>query len=98
MDIPLETLKERIKGQRVVKYLLDCRFKGNVYLVGGAIRELCLNNTPKDYDLALSDRKDLNKIEHLLVKAFSSSAKSQFKYIGWQKRTYPLILPSSMIP
>ncbi|HOB69391.1 MAG TPA: HD domain-containing protein [Syntrophorhabdaceae bacterium] len=68
MDIPLETLKERIKGQRVVKYLLDCRFKGNVYLVGGAIRELCLNNTPKDYDLALSDRKDLNKIEHLFGK------------------------------
>lgn len=63
MDIPLDTLRERIKGQRVIKELQDKHFSGDAYLVGGAIRELYLNNTPNDYDLVLSEQKDLNIIE-----------------------------------
>lgn len=65
MDIPLETLKERIKGQRVIKDLLGGHYIGDIYLVGGAIRELCLNNAPNDFDLVLSEQKDLNTIERL---------------------------------
>ena len=38
-------------------------FSGDVYLVGGAIRESRLNNAPNDYDLVLSEQKDLSIIE-----------------------------------
>mgnify|MGYP000911330747 CR=1 FL=1 len=79
MDITLETLKRRIKGQRVIKDLLDCHFNGNVYLVGGAIRELYLNNAPKDYDLALSDQDDLIRIEHLFGKGVFVLGKKPFQ-------------------
>ena len=59
----LDTLKERIKEQRVIKELQGRHFGGDVYLVGGAIRELYLSNTPNDYDLVLSEQKDLSIIE-----------------------------------
>jgi tRNA nucleotidyltransferase/poly(A) polymerase len=41
-------------------------FKGDVYLVGGAIREVALNRAPQDYDLALQDPDDLRLLETLL--------------------------------
>jgi len=65
LDNPLDALKERIKGQGVIRDLQGRHFSGDVYLVGGAIRELYLNNTPNDYDLILSAHKDLRIIEDL---------------------------------
>lgn len=62
---PLDALKKRIKEQRVIRDLQGRHFSGDVYLVGGAIRELYLCNTPKDYDLILSAHKDLSIIEDL---------------------------------
>jgi len=65
LEIPLQTLKNRIKKEGVVKKINDRRFNGKVYLVGGAIRELCLKKKPNDYDFVLSDNKDLKILESL---------------------------------
>ncbi len=42
-----------------------CPFKGRVFLVGGALRELALGCGPRDYDLALTDPDDLATIEKI---------------------------------
>ncbi|MCX5807050.1 MAG: HD domain-containing protein [Proteobacteria bacterium] len=65
MEIPFQTLKNRIKREGVAKELRRKSFNGKVYLVGGAIRELCLNQKPNDYDFALSEQKDLVVLESL---------------------------------
>jgi tRNA nucleotidyltransferase/poly(A) polymerase len=40
-------------------------FAGPVFLVGGALREAALGRTPNDYDLALSRKEDLARLEGL---------------------------------
>jgi len=65
LEISLQTLKNRIKREGTVKKIRQGYFNGKVYLVGGAIRELCLNNKPNDFDLALSNHKDLKIMESL---------------------------------
>lgn len=65
MEIPLHTLKNRIKKQRVVKDIGKRCFVGKAYLVGGAIRELYLGKKPNDYDIALTEQEDLNALEAL---------------------------------
>jgi tRNA nucleotidyltransferase/poly(A) polymerase len=65
LETPLQTLKNRIKKEGVVKKIIDRHFKGKVYLVGGAIRELCLKKKPNDYDFVLSEQKDLKVLESL---------------------------------
>ncbi len=39
------------------------RFRGRVYLVGGALREVALGQTPNDYDFALERDEDLRLFE-----------------------------------
>ncbi|MCX8021769.1 MAG: HD domain-containing protein [Syntrophorhabdaceae bacterium] len=65
MDGPLHRLKEHIKRERVVKDLRNTTFNGKVYLVGGAIREIYLDKKPNDYDIVLSDKDDLKRLESL---------------------------------
>jgi tRNA nucleotidyltransferase/poly(A) polymerase len=52
-------LKEKIKAEKIVQSLIGRPFKGDVYLVGGAIREISLDASPKDYDFVLSHERDL---------------------------------------
>lgn len=63
MAISPDRLKENIQKQRIVQELLPGDFYGDVYLVGGAIRELILSKDPNDYDFALSDERDLKTFE-----------------------------------
>lgn len=65
LEITVQTLKNRIKREGVVKEILKRHFNGKVYLVGGAIRELCLKKKPNDYDFVLSEQKDLKIMESL---------------------------------
>lgn len=65
MEISLQTLKNRIKKEAAVKKIAGRPFNGKVYLVGGAVRELCLKKKPKDYDFVLSEQKDLKILESL---------------------------------
>jgi tRNA nucleotidyltransferase/poly(A) polymerase len=65
LEIPLQTLKNRIKREGIIKEIRKRLFIGKIYLVGGAIRELCLKKKPNDYDFALSEQKDLKIMESL---------------------------------
>jgi poly(A) polymerase len=61
----LELLRARIECLTEIKKLQGLTFSGRVYLVGGAIRELALGQTPKDYDLVLERPEDATKLEGL---------------------------------
>lgn len=65
MAISHQALIKSISAQYIIGKLASCRFTGDVFLVGGAIRELALDRVPGDYDLALSDPGDLGPIEDL---------------------------------
>jgi len=65
LPLTLPTLKKRIISQHVVKEILARSFKGSIYLVGGAIRELALRKTPKDFDFVLSEYDDLKILEKI---------------------------------
>ncbi len=63
MNISYDGLKQAVKKQNIIQKIARRRFSGTVYLVGGAIREMLLKKTPHDYDLALTDAKDLGILE-----------------------------------
>jgi tRNA nucleotidyltransferase/poly(A) polymerase len=50
----------------IIRRMRVLPFKGDVYLVGGAVREVALNQAPHDYDLALQNLDDLKPLEDLL--------------------------------
>lgn len=60
-----EILKAGIEGDALIGHIAHQPFFGSVYLVGGAVRELLLQNTPRDYDLALTDARDIGSLETL---------------------------------
>jgi tRNA nucleotidyltransferase/poly(A) polymerase len=60
-----DALKDSIKKHDIIKKIVGQSFSGSVYLVGGAIREMFLKKTPSDYDLALTNAKDLRSLEAL---------------------------------
>jgi tRNA nucleotidyltransferase/poly(A) polymerase len=66
----LGDLRERIKDQPVIMKVREGRFEGNVYLVGGAIREIALHGSPKDYDFVIDNETDLGRMETI----FSASS------------------------
>jgi len=66
----LDGLLGAIGEQKVIQEISRHTFAGKVFLVGGAIRELLLKKTPKDYDFALTRHEDLQ----ILEKAFGGSA------------------------
>jgi tRNA nucleotidyltransferase/poly(A) polymerase len=65
LGVTLQSLKNRIKAQSVVKEICSRPFIGKVYLVGGAIRESYLGKEPNDYDIVLSRQEDLKALEGL---------------------------------
>ena len=65
MEVSLNVLKHTIKEYDVIQDIARKSFSGNIYLVGGAIREMFLKKTPRDYDLALTNEKDLKVLEAL---------------------------------
>lgn len=62
----LDNVRSRIERLDIIRRMHVLPFKGDVYLVGGAIRELALNRVPQDYDLTLRDPDDLGLFETLL--------------------------------
>ncbi|HME41852.1 MAG TPA: HD domain-containing protein [Syntrophorhabdales bacterium] len=65
VNVSLELLRERIKNLDVIAKLSVPHFAGRIYLVGGAIRELALGQSPVDYDFALERAEDTARLEEL---------------------------------
>jgi len=60
-----QLLRARIKNLDVTAKLSIPYFSGRIYLVGGAIRELALGQSPVDYDFALERLEDAARLEEL---------------------------------
>lgn len=60
-----ETLTGRIRNQKTLTGVLGASFRGKVYLVGGALREILLGSAPRDFDFALEKEEDLKIFEGL---------------------------------
>ncbi|MCX7856863.1 MAG: HD domain-containing protein [Deltaproteobacteria bacterium] len=56
----------KLRKLTLVKLLNRVKSWGKIYLVGGAIRDLALGKTPKDYDFVVSDEKDIGSFEKIL--------------------------------
>ncbi len=61
-----DKIKDKIKAIDIIKGLKNRQSKGDIYLVGGSIRELCLSSMPKDYDFALTHSADIEIFEELM--------------------------------
>lgn len=68
LGISRQELAHSIAGGDIAGKLAGCPFKGGVFLVGGAIREIALGREPRDYDFALSDAGDLKHLEQTFGK------------------------------
>lgn len=66
MNRPFKTVADRLATLDIIRRMRVLPFKGDVYLVGGAIREVALKRVPQDYDLALQNQEDLKHLEALL--------------------------------
>lgn len=60
-----DNLLKAIEEEPVIQEISRCNFAGKVFLVGGAIREIFLNKSPKDYDFALTKHQDLHIFENI---------------------------------
>jgi len=56
----------RLAELDIVRRMHNLPFEGEVYLVGGAVREVALKQVPQDYDLALRNHNDLKILEDLM--------------------------------
>jgi len=61
--VSTDNLFETIRQESIIRKIASRTFDGKVFLVGGAIRELLLGKTPRDYDFALTDQDDLRSFE-----------------------------------
>jgi tRNA nucleotidyltransferase/poly(A) polymerase len=64
--VSFDNLFKAIREESFIREICGCIFVGRVFLVGGAIRELLLNKTPRDYDFALTNQDDLCALENTL--------------------------------
>jgi tRNA nucleotidyltransferase/poly(A) polymerase len=62
--VSLDNLFGAVREQNIIREISQKTFVGKVFLVGGAIRELLLDKSPKDYDFALTNQEDLRVIEN----------------------------------
>ena len=58
-------LKKRIEKLEVVRRIRAHAWVGRLFLVGGALREIALGQTPNDYDLVLERPEDLTALEEI---------------------------------
>jgi len=65
LEISRHALALSINTRPIIRKLAGCPYSGDAFLVGGAVRELALGETPRDYDLALSKTDDLKHLERL---------------------------------
>jgi len=65
LEVRRDALRGALKEQTIIKQIAAYPFSGSVYLVGGAIREILLDRSPEDYDLALTRQEDLTRLEAL---------------------------------
>ncbi len=65
MGFSLAELKEKINREEILQRLIGRPFRGDLYLVGGAVREIFLDATPKDYDFVLTEEGDLGVLESI---------------------------------
>lgn len=63
MPLSRAAFQKRIENLSILQRLPSERFIGRLFLVGGALRELALGQTPKDYDFALERLEDLRVFE-----------------------------------
>ncbi len=61
-------LTEKLKNLKVIRGLKSKGLKGQVYLVGGAIRDLVLGLRPRDLDFSISEEEDITKFEEFFRK------------------------------
>ncbi len=66
MTLLPDQIREKIKAIDIINGLRHRDLRGDAYLVGGCIRELCLSAIPRDYDLALTHRDDIRVFEELI--------------------------------
>jgi poly(A) polymerase len=66
VGLPPAWLKNRIRKLDLLKRLPTAGFHGKVFLVGGALRELAIGQSPKDYDFVLEKAEDLKIFEAAL--------------------------------
>jgi poly(A) polymerase len=60
-----DDLKAAVRSLPSLETIRNGSFRGRIYLVGGALREIALGRLPNDYDFALSDSSDLLVLEEL---------------------------------
>jgi len=70
LGLSIDRLGEEIRTREIISRIVEKQLTGDVYLVGGAIREIALGASPKDYDFVIGDAGDLEKVEA----AFSASS------------------------
>ena len=63
MEGLFDDLTKRIREQAIIRRVREGRFNGNVYLVGGAVREIALDGSPGDYDFAIDHEGDLKTFQ-----------------------------------
>jgi len=63
LGLSIDRLGEEIRNREIISRIVGKQFAGDVYLVGGAIREIVLGASPKDYDFVLGDLTDLKRVE-----------------------------------
>jgi len=63
LEVLHQELARSISDGDIARRLARCPFRGDVFLVGGAIREIALGRQPRDYDFALSHPDDLTVLE-----------------------------------
>lgn len=61
--VSLFDLKRALKRERIIRDINQAGLSGRVFLVGGAIREIALGRSPKDFDIVLSAVEDLKVME-----------------------------------
>ncbi|MCX8110954.1 MAG: HD domain-containing protein [Syntrophorhabdaceae bacterium] len=65
MTLSIDHIKDQIKAVDLLKRLREKAIKGDVYLVGGSIREFCLSSIPKDYDFVVTHGDDIRAFEEI---------------------------------
>jgi poly(A) polymerase len=62
----IKSLEKKVGTSALIRRMKRAGFTGQVFLVGGALRELALGKTANDYDFALGRAEDLRVFERIL--------------------------------
>ncbi len=65
-DVSARRLREQVESLATITRIGEVPYQGDVYLVGGALREIALGKSPQDLDLVLSSPEDLTLLQGFL--------------------------------